>query len=72
MNVMFVYFQHKTDTEFEGEVITSDGMTIGYLQQEPELDFDKNVGQNIMDGIPEVTNKLQTNKHAHNNKQTQI
>ncbi|MCI5059666.1 MAG: energy-dependent translational throttle protein EttA [Alphaproteobacteria bacterium] len=42
------------DTEFQGEAWAADGVRIGYLQQEPELDPNKNVFDNIMEGMGET------------------
>lgn len=42
------------DTEFEGEAWAADGVKIGYLPQEPQLDESKTVRENIMDGIGEA------------------
>lgn len=42
------------DKEFQGEAWAADGVKIGYLQQEPELNPDKNVFENIMDGMGET------------------
>ncbi|MGI9017317.1 MAG: energy-dependent translational throttle protein EttA [Euzebya sp.] len=39
------------DTEFEGEAWAADGVNIGYLSQEPRLDSDKNVLDNIKQGV---------------------
>jgi len=41
------------DKEYEGEAFVADGMKIGYLPQEPQLDTSKNVFENIMDGLAE-------------------
>ena len=41
------------DKEYEGEVFVADGVKIGYLPQEPQLDPNKNVFENIMDGLAE-------------------
>ncbi len=41
------------DTEFEGEAWAANGMSIGYLAQEPDLDETKSVRQNVMDGMGE-------------------
>jgi sulfate-transporting ATPase len=46
------------DTEFDGEFWKSDGLRVGYLQQEPQLDPSKNVHHNIMDGLKEKTDLL--------------
>jgi energy-dependent translational throttle protein EttA len=42
------------DTEFEGEAWPAKGMSIGYLPQEPELDPDKTVRENVLEGLGEV------------------
>ncbi|EGG22779.1 ABC transporter-related protein [Cavenderia fasciculata] len=41
------------DTEIDGEVLITKGLSIGYLAQEPELDHDKDVEGNIFDGLSE-------------------
>ena len=42
------------DKEFQGEAWAADGVRIGYLQQEPELDESKTVFENIMEAMGEV------------------
>jgi energy-dependent translational throttle protein EttA len=39
------------DTEFVGEAWPGDGITVGYLPQEPELDATKTVLENVKDGV---------------------
>ena len=39
------------DTEWNGEAWLADGATVGYLQQEPELDPALNVMGNVMEGV---------------------
>ena len=46
------------DKEFSGEAWAADGIKIGYLAQEPILDNDLNVFDNIMLGVSEVKNAL--------------
>ncbi len=41
------------ETEFTGEAWAADGVKIGYLAQEPELDASKDVLGNAMDGVAE-------------------
>ncbi|TAE82074.1 MAG: energy-dependent translational throttle protein EttA [Alphaproteobacteria bacterium] len=41
------------DTEFNGEAWAAKGTRIGYLEQEPHLDENKNVFENVMDGLRE-------------------
>jgi sulfate-transporting ATPase len=42
------------DTEFQGEAWAADGLRVGYLAQEPELDPAKDVLCNVMDGVAET------------------
>jgi len=39
------------DTEFDGEARLTDGFTVGYLPQEPQLDPEKNVWDNVQDSV---------------------
>lgn len=43
------------DKEYEGEAFVAEGIKIGYLPQEPHLDPEKNVFENIMEGLKEKT-----------------
>jgi energy-dependent translational throttle protein EttA len=42
------------DTEFNGEAWPADGIKVGYLSQEPELNPDKTVLENITEGVGET------------------
>ena len=42
------------ETEFNGEAWSADGVSVGYLEQEPELDPAKDVEGNVMKGVGEV------------------
>jgi energy-dependent translational throttle protein EttA len=42
------------DTEFTGEAWAGDGITVGYLEQEPQLDETKTVMENVRGGVAEV------------------
>ncbi len=42
------------DDGYSGEARLTPGFTVGYLAQEPELDPNKNVRGNVMDGVDEV------------------
>ena len=46
------------DKEFNGEAWAADGVKVGYLEQEPKLDPNKNVMENIMDGLGETRDLL--------------
>lgn len=46
------------EKEYNGEVWAADGVKIGYLEQEPQLDNSKNVMENVMDGAGEVKTLL--------------
>ena len=42
------------DTEFQGEAWAADGVKVGYLPQEPELDDSKDVWGNVLEGVAET------------------
>ena len=42
------------DDGFDGEARLSEGFTVGLLEQEPHLDPDKSVHENVMDGVGEI------------------
>ncbi len=42
------------DTEFIGEAQPADGITVGFLQQEPRLDASKDVRGNVEEGVSEI------------------
>jgi len=42
------------ETEFNGEAWSADGVSVGYLEQEPELDPAQDVEGNVMKGVGEV------------------
>ena len=42
------------DTEFEGEAVLSPGYTVGFLEQEPELDADSTVRAVVEEGMKEA------------------
>lgn len=42
------------DTDFTGEAWAGEGITVGYLEQEPDLDNSKTVKENVMDGVGEI------------------
>ncbi|MBS1961116.1 MAG: energy-dependent translational throttle protein EttA [Bdellovibrionales bacterium] len=42
------------EKNFSGDAKASDGITVGYLKQEPELDDAQNVRENIMGGMGEI------------------
>ena len=46
------------DKEFNGEAWATEGVKVGYLEQEPKLDPNKNVMENIMDGLGETRDLL--------------
>lgn len=45
----------KLDTEYQGEAWSADGVKVGYLAQEPQLNEDLDVVSNINEGLGEVT-----------------
>ena len=42
------------DNEYQGDAWVADGVNIGYLAQEPQLDNSKTVAENVMDGLGEI------------------
>jgi sulfate-transporting ATPase len=47
------------DADFHGEARPQAGISIGYLQQEPQLDANKTVRGNVEEGVQEVVDALQ-------------
>ena len=47
------------DTEFNGKTIPSPGYTIGFLEQEPQLDDDQTVREIVEEGVQETVDLLQ-------------
>ncbi len=46
------------EKDFNGEAWAADGVRVGYLPQEPELDPKKTVGENVLEGAGEVKTML--------------
>ncbi len=46
------------ETDFHGEAWPADGVKVGYLSQEPELNPEKTVTENIQEGVGEVMDLL--------------
>ncbi|MGH6783348.1 MAG: ATP-binding cassette domain-containing protein, partial [Sphingomicrobium sp.] len=46
------------DKEYQGEAWPGEGVTVGYLEQEPQLDTSKTVKENVMDGVRGVADML--------------
>ncbi|RLB74048.1 MAG: energy-dependent translational throttle protein EttA, partial [Deltaproteobacteria bacterium] len=46
------------DKEFNGEAALSDGYSVGYLEQEPQLDGDKTVREVVQEGVQEIVDLL--------------
>ncbi|WP_343559463.1 energy-dependent translational throttle protein EttA [Kiloniella sp. b19] len=46
------------DQEFNGEAWAADGVKVGYLPQEPELNAEKDVLGNVMEGVQEIKDLL--------------
>lgn len=47
------------DKEFQGEAWAAEGITVGYLPQEPQLDPTKDVRGNVMDGVREIADLVE-------------
>src|SRR3546814_19778527 len=54
------------DTEFTGEAWAADGVKIGYLAQEPQLDASKDVLGNVMAGVGETKALLDRSEEVSN------
>src|SRR2546423_1920958 len=48
---MLVRIMAGLDTEFTGEAWAAEGARVGYLPQEPQLDPEKSVRENVMEGV---------------------
>ncbi len=46
------------DTEFIGEAFPADGISVGFLPQEPRLDSSKDVLGNVEEGVAEIKSLL--------------
>ena len=46
------------DTDFSGEAWPGENVTVGYLPQEPQLDPNKSVLENVKDGAREIADKM--------------
>ncbi len=46
------------DKEFGGEAWAAEGARVGYLEQEPQLDPTKTVGENVMEAFKELNAQL--------------
>src|SRR5688500_11174744 len=46
------------DREFVGEAWAGEGITVGYLEQEPQLDSSKTVKENVMDAVRPVADMM--------------
>jgi ATP-binding cassette ChvD family protein len=46
------------DKDFNGQAVLSPGYTVGYLEQEPQLDVSKNVRQIVEEGVQETVDLL--------------
>ena len=46
------------DTEYQGEAWPGEGIRVGYLEQEPQLDPTKTVKENVMDGVRPVADMM--------------
>jgi len=46
------------ETDFTGEAWSAEGATVGFLPQEPELNPDKDVAGNVMEGVGEIKDLL--------------
>lgn len=54
------------DPSYQGDVVFSDGYTVGYLPQEPELDEEKTVKEIVMEGAQETVDILKEFEEINN------
>ncbi|MCK5913699.1 MAG: ATP-binding cassette domain-containing protein, partial [Desulfuromusa sp.] len=54
------------DKEFNGEATLSDGYSIGYLEQEPQLDENKTVREVVQEGVQEIVDLLAEYENINN------
>lgn len=54
------------DKAYRGDVTISDGYTVGYLPQEPELDANKTVKEIVMEGVQETVDILKEYEEINN------
>ena len=54
------------DQAYQGDVVFSDGYTVGYLPQEPELDTNKTVKEIVMEGVQETVDVLKEYEEINN------
>ena len=54
------------DDNFTGEAWPAEGVKVGYLPQEPQLDPSKNVMDNIMDGVGEIRDLMKRWEEVNN------
>ena len=54
------------DNAYQGDVVFSDGYTVGYLPQEPELDESKTVKEIVMEGAQETVDALKEFEEINN------
>ena len=54
------------DKSYQGDVVFSDGYTVGYLPQEPELDPEKTVKEIVMEGAQETVDVLKEYEEINN------
>lgn len=54
------------DKDFQGDVVFSDGYTVGYLPQEPKLDDSKTVKEIVQEGVQETVDLLKEFEEINN------
>ncbi len=54
------------EKSFNGEVVFSPGYTVGYLEQDPQLDKNKTVREIVEEGVQEVVNLLKEYEEVNN------
>ncbi|NVK63782.1 MAG: ATP-binding cassette domain-containing protein, partial [Flavobacteriales bacterium] len=54
------------DKSYQGDVVFSDGYSVGYLPQEPELDESKTVKEIVLEGVQETVDVLKEFEEINN------
>jgi len=54
------------EKSFNGEVVFSPGYTVGYLEQDPQLDKNKTVREVVQEGVQEIVNLLKEYEEVNN------
>lgn len=54
------------EKNFQGEVVQSPGFSVGYLEQEPQLDPNKTVKETVLEGVKEIADIMKEYEEVNN------